>query len=115
MNTNKNRKYIAFNVVNGIKFYFSITETWQEHRIGLKTFDSSEIGIFFNKSDKKYELKTNKHQLLVEELDFTKYLIEALKHTLEILDMIEGNHDLIETISNAQSNYFNLIQEATTI
>lgn len=42
-------------------------------------------------------------------------LLEALKHTLEILDRVEGNENLIETISNAHANYFNLIQEATTI
>lgn len=43
-----------------------------------------------------------------------KQLLDALRHTLEILDMVQGNYDLQETIGNAQANYFNLIQEIKT-
>lgn len=40
-----------------------------------------------------------------------KQLLDALIHTLEILDLVKYDKDLQETICNAHANYFNLIQE----
>jgi hypothetical protein len=60
---------------------------------------------------------TNKKELNANCLLVSKApeLLEALKHTLEILYQCECPKELYETYGNLFANYNNLIKEATTL
>ena len=61
------KKYIAFNIVNKVKFYRTNKNEWSSTKENLKIFLEDETEDFFNKRKRKYEKRTIYSQILVEE------------------------------------------------
>ena len=61
------KKYIAFNIVNKVKFYRTNKNEWSSTKENLKIFLEYETEDFFNKRKRKYEKRTIYSQILVEE------------------------------------------------
>jgi hypothetical protein len=61
------KKYIAFNIVNKIKFYLKNNGQWEESYDNLKIYLEDEVGNYIDKRKKKLVLKT-KYSLLNVEL-----------------------------------------------
>lgn len=61
------KKYIAFNIVNKIKFYLKNNGQWEESYDNLKIYLEDEVGNYLDKRKRKLVLKT-KYSLLNVEL-----------------------------------------------
>ena len=61
------KKYIAFNIVNKVKFYRTNKNEWSSTKENLKIFLEYETEDFFNNRKRKYEKRTIYSQILVEE------------------------------------------------
>lgn len=62
------KKYIAYNIVNKIKFYLKQNGEFENSYDNLRVFLEDEIGRYFDNKKRTYVLKTNFSQLYVEEL-----------------------------------------------
>ena len=67
------KKYIAFNIVNKVKFYRTNKNEWSSIKENLKIFLEDETEDFFNKRKRKYEKRTRYSQLSVEEFSPENY------------------------------------------
>ena len=65
------KKYVAFNIVNKIKFYLKNNGKWEESYDNLRIYLEYEVGNYLDKRKRKLVLKT-KYSLLNVELYGTK-------------------------------------------